>query len=276
MSLRFAVYGRADDGHEDKICSLSEHRSVEEVYFEEKIAETLDLDGHPLEEILEIDIDFIMSIGGDGTLLRLMQYTDLPALGVNTGTVGFLTNIELPEVDSALDKIDSDDYFIDERLKLDVLLNGKKVGECTNEMVLFSDEIAKLREMVVHHGANLIDRFRADGVIVATPTGSTCYAMSAGGPIVNPRLEVFIVVPITPFDMATKPHVVPVDEPVKVELTGEDKSGLMVLDGKKEFKVDFKDEINVLPSQNRAKLISFEDNFYDKIKQKLVSKSVFG
>ncbi|MEF8873650.1 MAG: NAD(+)/NADH kinase [Candidatus Thermoplasmatota archaeon] len=275
MSLNFGVYGTLYKDHIEEIKSLKEHPSVDRVYFEETIAEDLEEEGHPLKDILEKDIDFIMSIGGDGTLLRLMQHTDLPALGVNTGTVGFLTNVEISEVDEALKKIENKEYFLDERFKLDVMLNGEKIGECTNEMVVHSDKVAKLREMEVYYGGNMIDKFRADGLIISTPTGSTCYAMSAGGPIVHPDLDLFVVAPLNPFDMATKPQVVPVEEPVRVKLIEEDKPGLIVLDGRKEHHIDRDDDVAVHPSDNRAKLISFKDNFYDKIKEKLVSKSVF-
>ncbi|MFP3871723.1 MAG: NAD(+)/NADH kinase [Candidatus Natronoplasma sp.] len=275
MGLKIGVYGKADLDHIEEIRSLRTHPSIERVYYEEVIAEDLGCEGYPLNEMIEKEIDFIMSIGGDGTLLRLMQYTNLPALGVNTGTVGFLTNIEISEVDGALKKIDDGDHFIDERSKLDVMLNEEKIGECTNEVVIHSDKVAKLREMEVYYGSNLIDKFRADGVIIATPTGSTCYAMSAGGPIVNPKLDLFVIVPLSPFDMATKPHIVPTDEPVKVKLTEEDKAGLVVLDGQKTEPFSKKDELEIRPSDDRAKLISFEDNFYDKIKEKLVSKTVF-
>ncbi len=276
MSLRFGVYGLVDEEQVEMLRSLGDHDSVERVYHEKTIAESMSCKGYALEDILDKDIDFIMSIGGDGTLLRLMQHTDLPALGVNTGTVGFLTNLEISDVDDALKKIDHGDHFIDERFKLDVMVKGEKIGECTNEVVVHSDKVAKLREMEIYYGDKLMDKFRADGLIIATPPGSTCYAMSAGGPIVNPNLDVFIVVPITPFDMATKPHVVPVDEPVIVKLKEEGKSGLVVLDGQEEHRIEKDDEVEARPSKNRAKLISFEDNFYDKIKEKLGSKSVFG
>lgn len=275
MSLKIGVYGTIYKDHMDVIKSLKEHPNVEKAYFEETMAEDIEEKGYGLKDILDKDIDFVMSVGGDGTLLKLMQYTDLPALGVNTGTVGFLTNVEISEVDEALKNIEKGNFFLDERSKLDVMLNGEKIGECTNEVVVHSDKVAKLREIEVYYGDNMIDRFRADGLIVATPTGSTCYAMSAGGPIVNPRLDLFVVVPLNPFDMATKPHVVPVDEPVRIKLTEEDKAALIVLDGRGEHHVDRKDEIAVYPSETRAKLISFKDNFYDKIKQKLVSKTVF-
>ncbi|MBS3816952.1 MAG: NAD(+)/NADH kinase [Candidatus Thermoplasmatota archaeon] len=272
MSLKFAVYGLLQEEYSEKISSLRSHPDVEEVYYETAMAEGISEEGYTLEELLKKDLDFIMTIGGDGTLLKLMQSSDVPALGVNTGTVGFLTSIEISEIDEALEKIERGDYFVDERFKLEVDLNGEKVGECTNEVVIHSDKIAKLREIETYYGENKIERFRADGLIVSTPTGSTCYAMSAGGPIVNPDLDVFVVVPISPFDIATKPHVVPTEKPMKVRLGEEEKACMVVLDGQEDFYIDHNDELEIHPSETRAKFIRFEDNFYDKIKEKLVSR----
>lgn len=272
MSLRFAVYGLLPEEHADKIASLDSHPAVEDIYYGNAMAEDLEVEGHSLNKILEKDIDFIMTIGGDGTLLRLMQQTDIPALGVNKGTIGFLTSIEISEIEEALEKINEDDYFIDERFKLEVRLNGEKMGECTNEVVIHSDKIAKLRQIESYYGENKIESFRADGLIIATPTGSTCYSMSVGGPIVNPDLQVFVVVPISPFDIATKPHIVPTEKPMKVHLGEEKKGCLVVLDGQEDFVLSPDDELEVWPSETKARFIRFEENFYDKIKEKLVSR----
>jgi len=270
--MKLAVYGLLPEKYRGEITSIDSHPAVEEVYYEKTMAKDLGVEGYSIDEILEKEIDFIITVGGDGTLLRLMQYTDIPALGVNTGTVGFLTSIEVSEIDDALKKIDEGDYFVDERFKLKVMLNGEKMGECTNEIVIHSDKIAKLRRIETYYGENRIESFRADGLIIATPTGSTCYSMSVGGPIVNPNLQVFVVVPISPYDIATKPHVVPTEKPMKVHLKEEKKSCLVVLDGQKNFVFSPKDELEVLPSETKARFVRFEDNFYDKIKEKLVSR----
>ncbi len=272
MSLKLAIYGLLPEEYAEKIASLEAHSAVKEIYYEEAMAKDLEKEGYTLKETLEKDIDFIITIGGDGTLLRLMQHTDIPALGVNTGTVGFLTSIEISELDEALKKIDEGKYFIDERFKLEVKLNGEKMGECTNEVVIHSDKIAKLREIESYYGENKIESFRADGLIIATPTGSTCYSMSVGGPIVNPDLQVFVVVPISPFDIATKPHIVPTEKPMKIHLNEEKKSCLVVLDGQKDFVFCPEDELEIWPSETKARFIRFEDNFYAKIKEKLVSR----
>ena len=251
---------------------LEDHPEVGNVYYHKNLADELGKESYDIDEFLSKDFDFIMSVGGDGTILKLLQKTDEPILGVNTGTVGFLTSVEISDLDDALHKIYEGDYYIDERIKLDVILNGEKVGECSNEAVVHTDKIAKIRGFEVWHGDQKVDKFRSDGLIISTPTGSTCYAMSAGGPIVNPYVEAFVIVPISPYELATKPYVVPVDKDIKVNLTEEDKSGLMVLDGQKEFLVDEQDDLVFKLSNNKAKFISFENDFYERIKKKLVFK----
>ncbi|MBS3817683.1 MAG: NAD(+)/NADH kinase [Candidatus Thermoplasmatota archaeon] len=272
MSLRFGIYGLVDEELIEEIDSLEDHEVVDEVYFESSMADFLGVEGYSLQEMIDNGIDFVMSIGGDGTLLRLMQRIDIPALGVNTGTVGFLTTIEISNVVEALEKIDRDDYFIEKRMKLDVILNGEKECDCVNEVVVHSDKIAKLRKIELRYGDKLLDSFRADGVIISTPTGSTSYAMSAGGPIVNPALDVFVSVPIASFDLDAKPHVLPSDKSVEIRLPEEEKTCLMVMDGQSECIVGQDDTIEVKKSDNRAKFISFEDDFYEKVKKKLVRR----
>jgi len=272
MSLRFGVYGLADEDVIEEIKPLQDLAVVDEVYFENYLAERLGVKGHSLDEMIEEGIDFVMSVGGDGTLLRLLQTIDIPALGVNTGTVGFLTSTEISDVKRALKKIDQGEYFVDKRMKLDVLLNGEKESECVNEMVVHSDKIAKLREIELIYGDKLIDRFRADGLIISTPTGSTSYGLSSGGPIVHPDLDVFISVPIASFDLDAKPHVLPSNRSVEIRLTEKEKTCLMVMDGQKECIVGKDDTIEVKKSDNRAKFIRFEDDFYEKVKKKLVKR----
>ncbi len=272
MSLRFGVYGLVEEETLDKLERLQDLQIVEEIYFEKGLADQLNVKGHSLDEMMDKELDFMMSVGGDGTLLKLLQNIDIPALGVNTGTVGFLTSTEISKIKDALEKIDQGDYFVDKRMKLDVFLNGEKESECVNEMVVHSDKIAKLREIELIYGDKLIDRFRADGIIISTPTGSTSYSLSSGGPIVNPELDVFITAPIASFDLDAKPHVLPSDRPIEIRLPEKEKTCLMVMDGQKECIVGEEDKIELKKSDNRAEFIRFNDDFYERVKKKLVKR----
>lgn len=272
MTLNFGVYGklRSKDNF-DLVDSLDQHPHVGEVLYHEVLAEQLNKEGYTIKEMEGCHLDFIMTIGGDGTILRLLQKTNMKILGMNTGRVGFLTAKDLPEINKTLDMIEKGEYFIDERIKLEVILNGEVKGECTNEATVHTDKIAKMRAFKVYQDGMELDSFRADGLIVSTPTGSTCYAMSAGGPIVDPEVEAFVVVPISPYKLTTKPYVVPVNKQIHVKLV-EEKPCLLVLDGQKELKVSSDDEIYFSLSEKRARFISFEKDFYKRIRKKLVWK----
>ncbi len=273
MSLDFGIYG---SGHKedvlDIIRSLDSHPTAGRLIYHEKLAKELGRKGHSLEEMQEANLDFMMTIGGDGTILRLLQGSDFNILGINTGRVGFLTAVELSELDDALERMDSGDYFIDERIKLKTILNGEEIGESTNEVVVHTNRVAKIRSFEVFHGDMLVDRFRADGVIVATSTGSTCYSMSAGGPIVDPKVDAFVIVPLSPYKLATKPYVVPIDDEIRINLIEEGKTCLMVLDGQKECPVDDTDDLIFKKGDRTAKFIRFEQDFYKRIRKKLVWK----
>ncbi len=250
--------------------TIDEHPLVEEVMYHKNIANKLEKDGSSMDEITSAGVDFIMVVGGDGTILRLLQNVDERILGVNIGRVGFLTSIDLNDLDSALESYHQGDYYVDERIKLKSILNGEEIVECTNEAVVHTDKVAKIREFEVLQGGSMIDRFRADGVIVATPTGSTCYSMSSGGPILHPAVEAFVVVPISPYKLATKPYVVPVDQEIKVVLTEEDKPCLLVLDGQKEITVGHEDELKFTLGDSCARFIVFDKDFYTRVQKKLV------
>lgn len=273
MTLNFGVYGKLrSDENKEIVNSLDTHPSVDAVFYHSTMAEQLDRKGYSLDEIEEKDLDFIMTIGGDGTILRLLQKTHMNVLGINTGRVGFLTSAEIHELDKALNMVDNDEYFIDERIKLKVIINGEVKAECTNEAVVHTDQVAKMRSFVIKFENNEIDRFRADGLIVSTPTGSTCYSMSAGGPIIDPRVDAFVIVPISPYKLATKPYVVPVDKKIQAELTEEDKTCQLVLDGQRELTIGHDDKLEFTLAENKARFISFEKDFYSRIRKKLVWK----
>ncbi len=273
MSLDFGIYG---SGHKKDVLeiirSLDSHPTAGRVIYHEKLAKELEKKGSSLDEMLDANLDFMMTVGGDGTILRLLQKVDHNILGINTGRVGFLTAVELSELNDALERMDGGDYFVDERIKLKTILNGEDIGESTNEVVVHTDKVAKIRSFEVFHGDRLVDRFRADGVIVATPTGSTCYSMSAGGPIVDPGVNAFIIVPLSPYKLATKPFVVPIDDDIRMNLIEDGKTCLMVLDGQKECTVDDNDELIFRIGDRTAKFVRFEHDFFSQIHKKLVWK----
>ncbi len=232
---------------------------------EEKTARALGINGIPIEDM---NVDVIITVGGDGTILLALQRARGKILGVNMGLLGFLTEINPEEIDSAINKIENGDYFLDRRMKIKVILNGKRLYDCTNEVVIHTAEIAKLRSYIVFYEKELLEEFRADGLIVATPTGSTSYALSAGGPILHPNLEGMVLTPIAPFKKYPKSFVLPAG---KMRITLKDgKSNLLVLDGQHSVKISNDDVVEIEKSENYAEFIRFTNSTIKRIRERLI------
>lgn len=189
-------------------------------------------------EIVKEDPDLVVSIGGDGTMLRAAQLAhgcDALLFGVNLGTLGYLSEVDADEAADALEEVVRGEHSIEERMMLacevyngDVLVSSN-VG--LNEVLVERSARHRLVRLSVRIGGEGLAAFNADGIIVATPTGSTAYALSAGGPIVSPRAECLIVVPVSPHMIFSRPFVLAPDEPVEVRLDGEDMTAEVTLDG---------------------------------------------
>ena len=158
------------------------------------------------------EVDVIMVLGGDGTLLgvaRQVADKGIPILGVNLGQLGFLTDLEMPDLFPCLEKLVENDYEVESRMMLEaqVLRKGSPVKSMVafNDVVIGKGPISRIIRLETYVGSDYLATYRADGIIVASPTGSTAYSLSAGGPIVNPELEVMIVTPICPHTLHARP-----------------------------------------------------------------------
>jgi NAD+ kinase len=232
---------------------------------EKETAKALGIEGIPLEDM---DVDVIITVGGDGTILLALQRAKGKVLGVNMGLLGFLTEITPPEFDEAIMKIENGEYFLDRRMRVKVYLNGKRLYDCTNEVVIHTEEIAKLRSYKVFYEDEFLDEFRADGLIIATPTGSTSYALSAGGPILHPNFEGIVLTPIAPFKKYPKSFVLP---PKKLVVNlGDKKSNLLVLDGQYYVKISQNDVVEIEKSESYAEFIRFKYSPLKKIRERLL------
>lgn len=237
-----------------------------DVLLDVSLAKKIGREGSPLEEI---DADVVVAIGGDGTILSTLQRNSSPIFGINAGVLGFLTEVPVDEIEKGLDKIVNGDYEIDERLKLKTQVNGERVPDCTNEAVLNTAHIAKMRTFSIKIDGQPAENIRADAVIIATPTGSTCYAMSAGGPIIDPRVEAIVVVPIAPFKLSVRPLIVPAQSEVSLRIP-EPKPCKLVLDGQVEFDLNGDEEVRIGVSENKARFVRFHEDFYERIREKLM------
>lgn len=236
-----------------------------EVSLETEVARELGRTGRPLAHM---NVDVMLAIGGDGTILRALQLNEAKILGVNSGSLGFLAEVYDTEVEPLLERLVKGDYKVEERLRLKVGVDGQRLFDCTNEAVVHTAQIAKIRHFEIRVDDELVERVRADGIILATPTGSTSYSMSSGGPIVDPRVDAIIVTAIAPFKPASRPHVFPATSRVCVKLI-KPKECLLVMDGQHESHMKGTEEVVVTGSEKRAKFIRFRDDFYRRIEEKL-------
>ncbi len=221
-------------------------------------------------EIDEMYADLILIFGGDGTILRSLQLLPKPTpiLGINMGEVGFLTVVD-PE--TALYIIDDvlEGFEVVERARLAVKLNEFELPCAMNEAVIITARPAKISEFRIYVDGKLMEDLRADGVVIATPTGSTAYAMSAGGPIVDPRVDGIIIVPLAPYKLSARPWVVPGSSIVKLELMREEKESIVVVDGQYTSNVKKNDVLTFTRCETPALFVKFGDKFYDLVREKL-------
>lgn len=230
------------------------------------IAATL---GLPPVDLAASTVDVVITVGGDGTILRTRRETALPILGINAGEVGFLAQIEQGDLEPAVERLLDGEIKVVERLRLGVELNGRALPPATNEAVLHTRQVGKLHTFSLTLGGQTIERYRADGLIVATPLGSTGYSMSAGGPLIDPAIEAFVVVPIAPFQVGFRPMVIPAD--AELEMTSPNAAGnTLVLDGVAEDEVVGPgDRVILKRAADPGRYIDLGSGFYERIDRKL-------
>jgi NAD+ kinase len=214
------------------------------------------------DTILGTQADLLVVLGGDGTLIygaRLLSGRPVPILGINLGHLGFLTEFQATEAVSALERVLAKELQIESRMKLECRLfrGGELVlrDEVLNDVVITKSGVAKITSHETWLGGVLVTTYLADGVILATPTGSTAYSLSAGGPIVHPSLDAVVVTPICPHSLTQRPIVVPGDQTIQMKLTGEATDVYVTIDGQVGQPLHRGDEIHVQKSPNRVLLV---------------------
>ena len=234
-----------------------------------------EFDEGDVKDLEEFDVDFIVVIGGDGTILRVEHRTkkDIPILGINMGTLGFLTEVEPHETFFAITKLLNGEYHIDERTKLRTLLNSdEKIPDALNEVAVLSGIPGKIIHVKYYIDGGLADEVRADGVIFSTPTGSTGYAMSAGGPFVDPRLEVVIIVPVAPIALSSRPMIIPSKSKIDVRNLSTTREIILAVDGQFYTYLDPTSEIRIVESPRKTKFVRFTDEIYPKYTMRIKRK----
>lgn len=222
-------------------------------------------------ELFDFDCDMATILGGDGTLLRAQSRMnpEIPLFGINMGTVGFLTEIEVKDTFEALREILKGNYYKEKRTRL-VVSHENHNFTAMNEVVIMTNQAAKMLHFEIQVDGEIIEEVRADGLIVSTPSGSTAYSMSAGGPIVDPKVEGFIIIPICPYKLGVRPFVVSDNSEITVKLLKKDKSAVFVMDGQINEEADYEEEIKFKKYGKPAYFIRTSSKyFYEKVKDKL-------
>ena len=220
--------------------------------------------------------DIIIAIGGDGTIIHTAKQAALynkPIIGINSGRVGYIASLELSELD-LLENVISGDYTIENRMMLEAYVSSEpeKKYYCLNDVVINKATSSKILDMTVLNSDDKIISFRSDGAVIATPTGSTAYAMSAGGPVTDPAVDCVILVPICAMSMYSRGFVLPSDSDINLEISYSDGvSAVVKFDGNNSLILKPDETVNVKRANKLcAKLIRIKnESFYHTLKNKM-------
>jgi NAD+ kinase len=224
------------------------------------------------------DIDVLITLGGDGTLLRgarLVAQHDVPVLGVNLGRLGFLTSSAIDDFDAAIDALFTGDYWLDVRSTLDVQVTGANGTEsffALNDAVLHKGGLARVIRLAVHVGPDHqeVGTYTADGIILSTPTGSTAYSLSAGGPIVVPSLDCILATPICPHTLVVRPLVLPMDMQITVTPQPGADEVILTVDGQDGAELHPGEKLQVRKGATTVRLIRLAgQSFFTTLRRKL-------
>jgi NAD+ kinase len=224
-------------------------------------------------------VDFIMVLGGDGTLLsvaRLLEERDVPILGVNLGSLGFMTEVTTSELFPRLEKVLAGHYIIQERMRLKTCIHrqdGERLPQpvVLNDVVINKGALARIINLETAVDDIYLTTYRADGLIVSTPTGSTAYSMAAGGPIMHPNLQALILTPICPYTLSHRPLVLPDTAYIQVTLQTHNEDVRVTLDGQVGVELHYGDVVEIQQAARPMRLIRTlkKDHYFHILRTKL-------
>lgn len=251
--------------NEKKISAIDIFKDIKK-YLEDKAIKILS------QKELE-NADFVIIIGGDGTLLRAFQKIknkNSKIIAINAGTLGFITEIRKEFYKNILDDILNSDINIEERHFLEIKI-GDKIYEALNELYLTKDNIKRnIVNSEIYVEGKILSEFKGDGVILSTPTGSTAYSLSAGGPIVTPELKLFLITPIAPHNLNTRPLILSGDLEITLNIVSPSEQAYITIDGNIHHKINSKDKIEIKYSKETLKLVIPKNrNYFEILREKL-------
>jgi NAD+ kinase len=244
------------------------------ICFDEKTAGALG-DLHPCFSKSNIGqhVDLLVTFGGDGTLLAIARHApeNVPILGVNMGTLGFLTEIRVEEFPEVLKRVLAEDFATQPRVTFDVTV-ANRTFRVLNDAAINKSALARIIEIKLNVAGLFVTTFRADGLVVSTPTGSTAYNLSAGGPIIYPTMEAVVITPICPHMLTNRPIVLPDDLDVELSIESRSQSQeiYLTLDGQEGFPINDDDRVCVRKSHHRVMMVQSPDkSYFDVLRTKL-------
>jgi NAD+ kinase len=267
--------------HLVEIASWLDARGVEPI-FEQDTAALAHLPGRrvaPRDELPSL-VDLLLVLGGDGTLLAvadrvILAGRDIPILGVNFGHLGFLTELSWPDVYTTLSAALDGQAAIDDRMMLraSVRRDGTSLAErvALNDVVITRGALSRIIDLSVSVGGEFVARFNADGLIISTPTGSTAYNLSAGGPIIHPEVDALVLTPIAPHTLSNRPVVIPATREVTVQPSVSDSSheDVLTLDGQSDVKLAEGDMVTVRRAVPARLVQSASHRYFEVLRKKL-------
>jgi NAD+ kinase len=228
------------------------------------------------EDDLPEDVEFLFSIGGDGTFLKsflTIKNKSIPVVGINTGRLGFLSDVSIDEIDMAIEQITNGKYTIDERSVLEVESANNAFGDfnyALNEVVVAKQDSGSMINVHVSINGEYLSTYWGDGLIISTPTGSTAYSLSVGGPILTPDSESIVISPIAPHNLTVRPILVPDHNSVTLKVEGRGQQFLTTVDSRSES-FDFPGMLKIRKADFKIKTLRLQGhNFYSTLRNKLM------
>ncbi|MFW2442917.1 NAD(+)/NADH kinase [Aliarcobacter butzleri] len=241
-----------------------------EIFLEKESAKMIDLDGFEFDDICK-KVDFLISVGGDGTLLGVVRKSfkyDLPILGINLGTLGFLTDISMNQLENFIIDLKKDIYKINTRMMIEGCIN-KNSFVAFNDIVISRKSISSMIKIRGKIDGKSFNTYYGDGVIVSTPTGSTAYNLSVGGPIVYPLTEAFIITPIAPHSLTQRPIVMPADFEIEFKIV-DNQGAVVIVDGQEIFEIEENQSVKIKIAQKKVKMLHrIQRNYFEVLSEKL-------
>jgi NAD+ kinase len=233
-----------------------------------------------LNEESSKDLDIVIALGGDGTILgvaRALEKYDVPILGVNIGNLGFLASSEMDHFEVALEELKLGKYVLEKRIMIQCTLprrNNKRYYVALNDIVISKGPLSRVVNFDIYIDDKLYSQYRADGLIVATPTGSTAYSLSAGGPIIYPTLDIISLTPICPITFGIKTIVLDSKNKVSIRIKPNQESVYLTTDGQMVLELNSDEEVLIQALPRKCSFVKFDDyNYFKVLRKKILSRS---